>query len=522
MEEETYGAAEVPVGGIANGSSSYPDANIWYLRDSYAPGTGTPTAFAADANDNLYTFYNNGTADCDIVDESIYSAETYPVVYNRVAGADNCGFSGDGGQARDAEIGDSIGQITFDIAGNLYFSDSANQRVRRIDYSTGQINTIAGDGTAGYTGDGYQATNAELSSPTGVAVDSQGQVYIISSAATGQVVRKLGPNGMINFGDKAKNIASTAHLVTVANTGNDSMVLTRAYITGTNPSDFAIDPNTTSCNLAANAVLEAGQSCNVGIIFTPSAVGNRTGSLIFIDNTVTNMNTVQLSGFGVLPAPTFSITAPANNATETSGTAFTFSVSVTSSSGPQPTGTVTMLLNGTAISGSPATLNGSGVASLSVTSTKTGSNTLSATYNGDSNYSAAGPNTHTITVNAPAVKKQTTIALASSVNPATVCSTISFSATVSGTGSDMPTGTVKLMNGTALLGEASLSEGAAKLPSLRLTAGTNELTATYSGDSTHEAASSEPFKQMVVAGAGCAMEPRLPRPITSPGDLRTW
>jgi hypothetical protein len=317
-----------------------------------------------------------------------------------------------------------------------------------------------------------------------------------------------------------KSTAGSAHLVTVANTGNDSMVLTGATITGTNPGDFKIDPTTTSCILTEGSTLYSGQSCKVGVIFTPAALNSRTANLVFLNNTVTNMNTVQLSGFGVLPAPKFSITAPANNATETSGTAFTFSVSVTSSSGPQPTGTVTMLLNGTAVTGSPATLNGSGVASLSVTSTKTGSNTLSATYNGDSNYSAAGPNTHTITVNAPALKKQAKVALASSANPATACNAISFTVTVTGTGSEVPTGTVKLMNGAALLSEASLHDGSAVLPNLRLVSGTNQLTASYSGDSAYESATSSPLKQLVSGNVSCGSGSGTDHPLANPGDLR--
>ncbi len=513
MEEKTEGALEMPVANFLDGGG----LNLWYLYDEFAYSSGTPAAFAVDGNDNLYTYYDDYA--CDLIQEALYGAESGTPNYNRVAGTDNCGFAGDGGQARDAEISSSVGEIAFDIAGNLYFSDTNNQRVRRIDYWTGQINTIAGNGTAGYIGDGGDALFAELNAPTGVAVDSQGQVYIISSASSGQVVRKLGPNGQLGFGNQLRNTSSAAHLVTVANTGNDPMVLTRAYIAGTNPGDFAIDPNTTSCNLTANATLTQGDSCKVGIIFTPAAAGFRTASLIFLDNTVTNMNTVGLAGTGTLPLPTFTITAPASSATETSGTAFTFSVSVTSS-GTQPTGTVTMLLNGTAISGSPATLNGSGVASLSVTSTKTGSNTLSATYNGDSNYSADGPITRTVTVNAEAVTKESKVTVDSSANPATVCSAVAFSVTVTGTGSEKPTGTVRLMDGAAMLGEATLIEGAARLPNLRLTAGTQELTANYSGDSTHEAAKSAPFKQLVVADTQCASGGDPAPPIINPVDLR--
>ncbi len=511
--EETDGAAMVTI--VLPGGQPV----LIYLFDPF-PYESSPTgAFAVDSSDNLYSLgIVNGS--CEIEQQSLYNAENENPIIAKIAGG-ICGFSGDGGQAGNAEIGTEIGQIYFDIAGNLYFSDTTNQRVRRIDYTTGQINTIAGDGTAGYIGDGGDALFAELYVPTGVAVDSQGQVYIMSSAGIGlgQVVRKLGPNGQLGFGAQLRNTSSAAHLVTVANTGNSAMTLTRAYITGTNAGDFAIDPNTTSCNLTANATLTQGESCKVGIIFTPAAAGFRTASLIFLDNTVTNMNTVGLAGTGTLPLPTFTITAPASSATETSGTAFTFSVSVTSS-GTQPTGTVTMLLNGTAISGSPATLNGSGVASLSVTSTKTGSNTLSATYNGDSNYSADGPITRTVTVNAEAVTKESKVTVDSSANPATVCSAVAFSVTVTGTGSEKPTGTVRLMDGAAMLGEATLIEGAARLPNLRLTAGTQELTANYSGDSTHEAAKSAPFKQLVVADTQCASGGDPAPPIINPVDLR--
>ncbi|HUB51413.1 MAG TPA: Ig-like domain-containing protein, partial [Terracidiphilus sp.] len=244
---------------------------------------------------------------------------------------------------------------------------------------------------------------------------------------------------------------------------------------------------------------------------TPAAAGARSASLIFLDNTVTGTNTVQLAGSGILPSPTFKITAPASSATETSGTAFTFSVSVTSSTGTQPTGTVKMLLNGTAISGSPATLNSSGVASLSVTSTTTGPTTLSATYVGDSNYAAAGPITENITVNAPAVKTESKVTMKSSANPAAICKTITFSATVTGTGEEKPTGTVKLMKGADLLGEATLSKGEARLTGIKLAAGTSELTAHYGGDTTHKASTSAAFTQ-VVSDAGCTADAGTVKP----------
>jgi len=495
-------------------------ANLVFLYDPFPYQQSPSAAMAVDAGDNLYSLWANG-GDCEITQQSLYNAENSNVIFNKVAGGHTCGFSGDGGQAGNAEIGAKIGQIAFDAAGNLYFSDTNNQRVRRIDYTTGQINTIAGDGVAGYTGDGGQATYAGLSSPTGVAVDSQGQVYIISSAATGQVVRKLGPNGQLTFSNQAKGTKSAARVVTVSNTGNSAMALTSYNIGGTNSGDFAIDPTTTSCILTAGATLYAGQSCKVGIIFAPSASGARTAALNFLGNTVTGTNTVRLSGSGTLPAPTFTITAPTSGANEKAGTAFNFSVSVTSTTSPAPTGTVKMLLDGAAISGSPATLNGSGAATLSVTLSTLGSHTLSATYNGDSNYAAAGPITRTFTI-VSATLKPIKVTVKSSANPAAVCSTVAFSVTVTGTGGETLTGTVRLMKGTDMLGEASLSNGAALLPNVHLGVGTNVLTASYGGDSTHAASTSAPFSQVVSDSAACLPIVRGPRPIRAPIAFLPW
>ena len=512
MEDETRGALEMPVANFLSGGG----LDLWYLYDEFAYTSLSGGAFAVDGGDNLYTSYTDSLGyPCYIVQEALYGAETGAPVYTRVAGTNKCGFSGDGGHAGNAEIGAKIGQIAFDTAGNLYFSDTNNQRVRRIDSSTGQINTIAVNGVAGYTGNGSQATAAELSSPTGVAVDSQGQVYIISSAATGQVVRKVGPNGQLVFSSQAKGTKSAARVVTVSNIGNTDMTLTSYNIGGLNASEFAIDPTTTSCILTPGALLYSGQSCKVGVIFTPAASGIRTGTLNFLDNTVTGTNTVLLAGAGVLPAPTFTITAPATSASETAGTAFSFSVSVTSATSPAPTGTVTMLLDGAALSGSPATLNGSGVATVSVTLSTLGSHTLSATYNGNSNYAAAGPITRTFSIVA-VVFRPVKVAVKSSANPAPGCSTVDFSVTVTGTGGETPTGTVKLMKGAEMLGEASLSDGAASLPVLHLGVGANVLTASYGGDSTHAASTSAPFSQMVSASEACLPVRRRPWPILAP------
>ena len=92
-----------------------------------------------------------------------------------VAGNGIAGFSGDGGLATSASL-NYPGGVAVDSAGNLYIADSNNSRIRKV--SGGTITTIAGDGAYGYSGDTGPATSASLQFPEGVAVDSAGNLYI--------------------------------------------------------------------------------------------------------------------------------------------------------------------------------------------------------------------------------------------------------------------------------------------------------------------------------------------------------
>jgi sugar lactone lactonase YvrE len=92
------------------------------------------------------------------------------------AGTGEKGFAGDGGPAIAALLNGPF-DLAFDAAGHLYFADTFNHRIRRVDARTGVITTIAGDGTAGYAGDGGPATLAALNEPYGIVVDRAGNVY---------------------------------------------------------------------------------------------------------------------------------------------------------------------------------------------------------------------------------------------------------------------------------------------------------------------------------------------------------
>ena len=93
-----------------------------------------------------------------------------------IAGTREPGYGGDGGPATEAQLNSPLG-LAVDHAGNLYIADTGNHRIRRVDVS-GTITTIAGTGEPGYGGDGGSAAEAQLASPIAVAVDGSGTLYV--------------------------------------------------------------------------------------------------------------------------------------------------------------------------------------------------------------------------------------------------------------------------------------------------------------------------------------------------------
>ena len=98
-------------------------------------------------------------------------------IITTAVGTGERGFSGDGGPATSAVLNGPF-DVGFDTDGNLYFSDTFNHRIRRVDGRTGIITTCAGSGEAGYSGDGGPAVGARLNEPYGIAVDQTANVYI--------------------------------------------------------------------------------------------------------------------------------------------------------------------------------------------------------------------------------------------------------------------------------------------------------------------------------------------------------
>ena len=161
----------------------------WVFRDDGRPATsaslgfvaevaldGAGNVFAADVGNNLVVKISPGG--------------TLTVV----AGNGICEFSGDGGPARNASLGEP-NDVAVDADGNIYIADTGNGRIRRVS-ANGIISTVAGNGDFAFSGDGGPATSASLFVPQGVAVDAGGNLYI--SDTGNHRVRRVTPAGVIS------------------------------------------------------------------------------------------------------------------------------------------------------------------------------------------------------------------------------------------------------------------------------------------------------------------------------------
>jgi len=119
-----------------------------------------------------------------------------------VVGNGISGFAGDGGAAGSAEL-NAPGEMVLDALGNLFIADTGNQRIRRVS-PLGIVTTVAGNGTQGFSGDNDWATSAQLNTPTGVATDASGNLYIADQQNS--AVRKVVFN---TIGKRHENPTST-------------------------------------------------------------------------------------------------------------------------------------------------------------------------------------------------------------------------------------------------------------------------------------------------------------------------
>ena len=143
----------------------------------------SPSGVAVDGAGILYI--------ADIANMRIRRVDRNGVI-STVAGNGRQGFSGDGGPATRARLWPN--RVAVDRSGALYIADTGNNRVRKVD-TRGIITTVAGNGRAGFGGDGGPATRASLDEPWDVAVSDQGTLYI-ADPHNGRI-RAVAPNGVI-------------------------------------------------------------------------------------------------------------------------------------------------------------------------------------------------------------------------------------------------------------------------------------------------------------------------------------
>jgi uncharacterized protein (TIGR03437 family) len=209
---------------------------------------------AVDSSGNVYLPSGNSNA--------LFKLDTHGVL-TRIAGTGAAGFSGDNGPALNAQMNSPFA-VAVDTAGNLYVADTGNSRIRKIAVG-GTITTVAGNGTAGRSGDGGPATSAELHYPYGVAVDSAGNLFIpdtynnsvrkVDNSGTIFTVAGSGSQGYSGDGGAATSAqlwypsavaADSAGNLYIADTGNNrirkvSSGLTIATVAGTGVHGYSGD-----------------------------------------------------------------------------------------------------------------------------------------------------------------------------------------------------------------------------------------------------------------------------------------
>jgi len=144
-----------------------------------------PVGIALDSAGNIFF--------CDTGANKIKKIDVKTLAISTIAGTGTAGNTGDGGPAAKAAVS-GCKALVFDSTGNLFISDSGNSRIRKID-SAGVITLVAGT-SAGFSGDGKSALTAQLSAPSGIAIDSDGNLYI---ADTGNNrIRRVDKKGIIS------------------------------------------------------------------------------------------------------------------------------------------------------------------------------------------------------------------------------------------------------------------------------------------------------------------------------------
>ena len=226
-----------------------------------------PQGVAVDSAGNVY-IADSGNNRIRVVNAS--------GIISTVAGQQGGGFNGDG-PAVNAELNGPSG-VSVDSSGAVYVADTANNRIRVI-YG-GQIITVAGSGAAASTGDGASSAVAALNNPSGVVLDSVGNVYIADTA--NNEIRKInvGANALVypttNPGD-----TTAPQVVSLFDSGNQPLTLNTVSV----PNGYVDLPNSSAVDCGtAPITLAPATSCSLNLAFHPATVGAYPGNVVLTDS----------------------------------------------------------------------------------------------------------------------------------------------------------------------------------------------------------------------------------------------
>ena len=202
---------DITVGTVSSGT------NIYNFAGSGAAGFsgdgGNATSATLSAPSGIFITSAGVLYFCDQANNRIRKISSGGIV-TTVAGNGTAGATGDGGQATAATLNNPMG-VTVDAAGNVYIADYNNARIRKVNTS-GIMSTLAGTGTPGYSADGTAATGATIAMPTGVAADASGNVYFAEQ--NNHIIRKISATGTLSTiaGDRSPSFSGDGGAATAA------------------------------------------------------------------------------------------------------------------------------------------------------------------------------------------------------------------------------------------------------------------------------------------------------------------
>jgi sugar lactone lactonase YvrE len=378
-----------------------------------------------------------------------------------IAGTGTQGFSGDGGPATAATL-DSPQGVALDSANNLYIADTHNHRIRKLTASTGILTTIAG-GPPGFSGDNALATAAQLNLPTALALDASNNLYL---ADTGNHrIRKISAAGIIS---------------TVAGTG------TQGFSGDSGPATSATIDSPTGLALDASNNLYLADTHNHRIRKITAATGiistlAGTGTLGFSGDTAasTTANLALPHGLTMDPAGNLYLADTANHRIRR--------VDATTGVITTVAGDGTEAFAGDGGPAIAASLDSPRNAAVSPSTLLTLSDTGDQRIRQLDATPAPATNIHTIAGLGGTTPGALTLTAPSVIAYGTGQLTATFASTT-----NAATGTVTFLDTTnnTTLGTATLVSNSATLPTTTLSAGQHNITATYAGDQTHLSAQS--------------------------------